>query len=355
MFLDDVLDRADPRELIDGYADGLGIRLGFAVADPHPFAEHMAREGDMPLKELARRVNRLPRDIGPGELGRALGGSDFGDSLETALRKIVGLAWGTASGNWDATCQILPSRGTHPVEAPTIELGELTALPRSGTAELVPIKVESGNAVTPQRYAFRFLVSRTALLGDEVDLVAAWVAHLTTQSARLLPRLIGGILTANPDLADNSPLIGASNTTSATGIDVTSLGEAFQKVRTATSPGGQITAAAPKFLVVPPAKELAARILVASASVGADAPVIVLCNPWSGADTYLLADPSEAPVFGAVYPGTSNRRPTVYRVAPVIEQPDGSLDHFDGQMFVHETMIGVGAINRLGIVRIPAA
>ena len=343
----------DSRDLHEALSDLIVLRGGFALDDPHPAAEAM-RHGHVPLQEIAARLFRLPPGAPPGELSRALTHSDFGDALATGLNRIISIGYGSAAQGFDTACLDLPTKGLYPVQTPVLDLGELSDDPTEA-GRLVPIDVSEGETVTPRIYGWKFLASRALLLGDGDAILAAWTAQMGGHCARMVPRMIGAVLTTNAALADGTALLTTSNTTSATGLDLTALAEASAILRNATTPVGNILGARPGFLMVPPSKEMPARVLLASMAKADDPPIRLLVNPWQPSDSYLLANTADAAVFGRVFPSAWGKAPRIERVSPSVRRPDGNLDYYDGQAFRAEIALGVQPIGRLGIVKIPAS
>lgn len=343
------------RDVSAALPDFIALRAGVRIEDPDPVAETMYRRLTT-LSELAGNLWGLPPNAPLGELGRALVSSDFGTSLATGLNKIVSVGYQRQAGEWLPLLLDLPTKGMRPVQVPAIDLGELGPVPQNGGAvPLAMATIISGETVTPKVWSARFMVGRELLINDGLEIIANAVSMLTGQAARLTPRLIGAALVANGNLADGAALIGTANTTTETGLDIASLGEAMEKLRGLTTPAGNTANATGKFLIVPPSKEATARVLVSSLTYGAQPPALtVLVNPWSGTASYLAADPEELPSFARVYPRGINPNPSVERGQAFSTGENGEAQYFDGQGFEFIQYIGIQPVGR-GLVKIPAA
>ena len=339
--------------LLQAGADYVALRCDVDLPDPHPLAESWASQRDFTLPDMARELYRLPPDVGPGELSRAIHSTDFGESLATGLSRLVRAGYGRQAARWSPLLIDAPTRGLRPIQLPTLDLGEIQEVPKAGGIPLALATIGEGETLQPAMYAVRFLISRELLLSDGIEVMQAIVNQLVGQAARLTPRLIGAAIVANANLNDGSPLIGAGNTTSADGLDLSALGEAMALLRNATTDSGNTANAEPRFLLVPPSREAAARTLIAAMS--ADAPALeVLPSPWIGSDCYVVADPADLPTFARTYPRGIDPVPSVERGPSRQMLEDGSVEHYDGQAFEFGHYIGVAAVGR-GIAKIPAA
>jgi len=300
-------------DVAEAFGDWLALRANLPVSDPHPLAGALLDRNARLLDVAAHLTGRA--DLQGNELHRSLVLSDFGDSLAVALARVVGTSYDKQSSEHRAICKDLATRGLKPSQTPVVDLGEPSREPAgSGPVNLSLTTIESGATVRPYAWSSRVHFSRELLISDDAGLLALVAAQLSGHASRLEAAQIAAQIAANPTLGDGDQLIVSENSTSATGLDVTSVGEALSLMRTNTTPSGAVANVRGRFLLVPASKEAVATILTASMAVGNAPRLEVIVNSWlSGSDCYLVASPDESPVFIRSFPDSSDGRPEVER------------------------------------------
>jgi hypothetical protein len=322
----------------------------------HPLAEALYRGPDKTTM-MGIAGNRL--GVMPGSdvtaYYRALTSSDFGDSLGTALDRVAGIQYQRQSNNASAVVLDVGGKGYKPTEVPTIDAGELKQVPRAGgPIDLPVVTIGTGNSVTPVEFLVRFLVSRELMISDELGVVAQAVNQLVGQSVRIEGEMLGTLVNTNANLADGSPLITGNNDLSSGGdVDAATLNSALAQLATQAAPSGSLANLSGAILLVAPNVLATAWALVATLASSGQPPIRVVPNSWLTAGTaYLLADPQESPVFVRSIPDFMEGRPEVVRTNATEMDDDGKVLTYDGQAFLFRHVVGIAAVDRLGIVRL---
>ena len=224
------------RDVSEALPDLLLLRAGVPVAEPHPVAERLA-EGRY-RASLPEVAAHLAGYSGPDQAiqRRALTSSDFGDSLEAALARIIGIDYTRTADEHAPLCYDLPLKGMKAAELPELDLGQLTRTSNTGQPELLALtELQTGATVQPYTFAARFLVSRELLINDDAGVITSAVRQLGAHCGRLEAELLAGQINSNVTLADGDNLITTSNTAGTTGLDVSALDAGMALLRSNTS------------------------------------------------------------------------------------------------------------------------
>lgn len=334
------------RDVDDGLADYIAIRSGYPPSDPDPVAVALARGGQRaPFGEVLAHLAGASYD--PARLVRIFTQSDVGNAVGKALTKVAGIAYDEATSEIAPVLFNAPARGIRPVELPLMDLGEVTKVPPCGGPVPLPmITITSATVAAPALFAARFLVSRQIVVGDDIGVIDHAVRQLAGMTARIQDRLAAEAL-------DAASIV----TTSAVGLDTSALGEALALLRTRTTRGGNKANLKGSFLIVPPGKEVVARILVSSLSYGAQPPVLgIIVNPWLGTASYLLCAPRQTPVLARPMPVGDSGLPIVFPTGAHDVNPEtGEEMAYDGLAIRFEQYIGVSVVDTTGAIKIPAS
>jgi hypothetical protein len=344
---------------VEAFGDAFQLQAGLPVESPHPLAHRTAfGSRRMPLTELAAIRAGLDYERDPVlQVRAALTGSDFGTDLAAAMTRVLGVDYSRQSEEHLQVVMDLPVKGMRPAALPVIDLGELQKIPGAGgPVPASALDVRVGQTVKPYVWAARFIISRELLISDEIGLLGQIARQLAGHCSRLEAKRIGELLNANGNLSDGAPLIGPSNTSIATGISASALSEALGLLRTRTTPAGSVANLRGRFLLVPPALEGLALVAARELMNGPEARLTVVVNSWlSGKSSYLLTDPLDAPVFIRSFPEGFEPIPSIERIARIVIPETNEPVHYDGQAFSASTIVGVDAVGRLGVVKLPGA
>jgi phage major head subunit gpT-like protein len=270
----------ESRDFVAAASDALLLRAGMQIATPHAAARDFR---GMSVLEMARAcVHRSGRMMG-GEtpqamLRSAMSTSDFpallGDSLGKALRNGMEnepashRAWCTVSTAADFRTQTRVILGSAPDLEEVLELGEYTNGPLA----------DDKTTLVPVKYGRIVSLSWESMLADNLGGFLSLgrslgQAAMRTEADALYGALVSNTL-AGPTLADGLALFHAdrNNTApyasgSAHPITVEGLAAARTKLRRQVNVGGGVLNLTPRFLIVPPEREMEAEMLVAKSTV----------------------------------------------------------------------------------------
>jgi hypothetical protein len=172
---------------------------------------------------------------------------------------------------------------------------------------------ESAEKVRAKEYGTGISVGRQLLINDDLSALSDFSSMIATRAAADENSMAYSVLSTNGAMSDGKALFHADHgnkAASGTTIDATNVSAAVLALRGQKSLDDLPLNLQPAFLVVGPAKEVAARQLLASINPTKSSDV----NPWSnfaklivdanitGAAWYLFADPGAAPtvVYGYV-------------------------------------------------------
>lgn len=331
------------------------MQAGLTVEAPHPLTEERAT-GDWSLVRMMREYLQAQHPTMSERDDRAILAAAVGTEILPEL--LVEVANGTTLVRMPAMLakvlritraielkNYLPSAAaTFEVDAfdtATPNFGEWVTLKPTGTAELL------GLGSSPIRLR---ITEQLQLRDDAVNAVAGIVAAAASAAAQNEAVACFGLLEANPNLADGNPLFTTGNVSATTGApSTTTLDAAVSTLRKQTL-NGRAADADPFSLVCASDHEGAARAAVRTI-YGDQAPVEVVATAHLGTDAWFLqADPAIWPTVARATmqgsqgnslrftSGRSNERESVRDT--ILE----SLHTFD-----------IGAVSRLGVVKVPTA
>ena len=328
----------------DALADYLLLRSGIHPPDVDPVAERLVSDGRGMLDIAAHLAGYPAGTPGGPEVYRALNGSDFGTALEVALTSAAMVSYTAQVAEYAVIVRDVEIRDLRPVHFPTLDLGELQAIPKAGGPIQTPVIVP-GVGATGEATLFSgtFTVSRRLLIDDEAGLIVGAVQQLVGHAARLEAAAIASAIAANAAI-DGTALITAENTTAGGAVTDTGVGAGLALLRTRTTPAGSTANIRGAHLLVHPSDELLALKTVASISAPSSVRLSVVVNPWLGTGaSYLLADPAAAPVFNRLLLSVPPRPSVENRRAP---------PNMDGTAYRVSHVFGITAVGRQGIVKV---
>lgn len=310
--------------VVQDHSDPIAIRSAASDALAHRMAPGRVKlEGraseyrGLPLVDLvaevaAARGERIGTRDRTALAERAMTTSDFPAILADAANKTMLANYGAAEPTyrkWAANRPFTDFRehsflrvGDFPQFSETAETGELAFGTFSENREKVKAKqLDAG-----------IIIGRRALLNDDLSALADFSSMIAIRAAADENARAYAVLAANAALADGVALFHADRANlAATGTDVAAgLDAAVASLRAMKGLDGVQLNVAPRFLIVGPAREAAARRAVADITPTKSADV----NPWAGAfevvvdaaipgnTWYLAADPAAVPcvVYGCV-------------------------------------------------------
>ena len=255
-------------DLQEAMSDGLLIRSGIRVDNPHVAAQDFAR---MRMVDIAETFVKSRWGFGGMKsaadvIKRALTTSDFPLLLENIAAKAVMSGYDSEPAShtaWVKVTEVVDFKQQKRVAlsgAPDLDLvhegGEYTYGALS----------EKGESFAIQTYGKIINVSRQALINDDLEGLVKIPIALGRSASRLEADKVYAILTGNPNMGDGTALFHANHKNLQTGaaLSITSLGAARAAMRLQKGLNGAILNIVPRFLIVPAALEAIAEQLVTS-------------------------------------------------------------------------------------------
>lgn len=307
-------DNADPISIRSAMGDALAHRLAPAACklEGRAIQYRGSRILDM-VGELAaangERINLRDQDA---LLQRAVGAhstSDFPLLLADAANKALLAQYQVAAPTYRKIAARKPFGdfkphsfmrvGDFPAFTPIAENGEVKYGSISETAE----------KVTAKEYGTGIAIGRAALVNDDLSALSDFSSMIATRAAVDENRIVYGKLIANGNLTSDTKALfhadHANKASSGTLLDGGAIATGVAALRAQKSLDGMVLNLSPAFLVVGPAREVAARQLLATINATKSSDV----NVWSGfaelivdaeiTDNrfYIFAAPGSAPVL----------------------------------------------------------
>ncbi|MDG4671632.1 Mu-like prophage major head subunit gpT family protein [Shinella sp. 838] len=312
-------DHSDPEAIRSAMSDALAHRLAPAAVKLEgratEFRGHAVLDlvGDLAVAR-GERVNLRDREA---LLQRAVGAhstSDFPLLMAAAANKALLAQYQVAAPtyrSWSARKPFSDFKAHS-----FLRVGDVPAFTEINEAGEVKYGTISENAekVTAKEYGTGIAIGRKALINDDLSALSDFSSGIAIRAANDENRMAYALLAANGALSDTKALFHADHgnlAASGSAIDATSIGLAVAALRAQKSLDGMVLNLQPAFLVVGPAYETAARLILASINATKASDV----NIWSGFATlvvdanitgnawYLFASPSAAPVVVYGYVG----------------------------------------------------
>lgn len=312
-------DHTDPESIRSAMSDALAHRLAPAAIKLEgratEFRGHAVLDlvGDLAVAR-GERVNLRDREA---LLQRAVGAhstSDFPLLMAAAANKALLAQYQVAAPtyrSWSARKPFSDFKAHS-----FLRVGDVpafTEINESGEVKYGTIS-ENAEKVTAKEYGTGIAIGRRALINDDLSALSDFSSGIAIRAANDENKLAYGVLAANGALSDSKALFHADHgnlAAAGSAIDATSIGLAVAALRAQKSLDGMVLNLQPAFLVVGPAYEAAARLILASINATKASDV----NIWSGFATlvvdanisgnawYLFASPAAAPVVVYGYVG----------------------------------------------------
>ena len=318
------------REFIRAASDALAARMGAKIDAPHPAAADFRQTGMVGFAAMCQAAR------GESTLGKssasiihgAMTASDFPELLSSASNKALVNRFEALAADHRPLCDSGNLVDFKP--AKVINTSFLPGLARKYEGGEITYGAITEGAETYQlaTYARGLMLTREAMIGDDLGAFDGLVRSAANSAARLERDLVFGVLTANRAMSDGYALFHANHgnldTTSAN-ISAAGLSIARGLMRKQKDSSGGFVMTAPRYLVVPVALESTAEALVAAITYRPAADNEIQTPAWirglaivsdprldvsDPADWYLLSDPRTAPVIRLGYLN-GDQNPTV--------------------------------------------
>lgn len=272
-------------------ADYVAARMGALLTDEtHPLAISAFRNGT-PFHTYVERLTGINvREAGGYK--RALGVSDLDWTLATAGTKVIAdMVPPPAIRQLTAPMEVADLK---PATVGSVHVGDVHVTPvGSNMGEFLPVVADQSVSAAATLYSLRLMVPLRLIVNDQIGAIGAAIRGGALALLRAEARAFGAILSANPNVQDEAPLFGGSNTNATEkGISVAALDEAQGLLHNLGNAGAAAIDAPGKFWLVPMAKVATARVVAAAC----DGWPIVLASAYTPQDaSFLFPDPAAAP------------------------------------------------------------
>lgn len=280
----------DEEKFRSAASDALLLRGGVRVATPAPGAEELRC---LTLRELAREClvragQRVPSN--PLEMvGRSFTSSDLPNLLTDSSRRALAQGYEESAEDWREWCGTGSLSDFKPTSLVRLgAFGDLDEIPEGGEYEAGRIE-EEAEKVQIAKFGKRFLITREAVINDDLGALTEIPANMGRAAARTVAHLPYAVLTANSAMADNVALFHVShgNIGTAGPIAVATLAEAERMMALQKTPGGNEIGLniAPQFILAPVAQKAANETFFATTdlvSIAADNKQKIEKNIYAG-------------------------------------------------------------------------
>lgn len=315
-------DHTDPDAIRSAMSDALAHRLAPATVKLEgratEFRGHTVLDlvGDMAAAR-GERVNHRDRE---GLLQRAVGAhstSDFPLLLAAAANKALLSQYEVAAPTYRMWAARKPFTDFKAHQF--LRVGDVPAFSEINEGGEVKYGTISENAekITAKEFGTGVAIGRKALINDDLSALSDFSSGIAIRAANDENRMAYAVLAANAALSDGNALFSSAHgnlAASGSAIDAASIGAAVAAMRAQKSLDGMVLNLQPAYLVVGPAYETAARLILASVNATKTSDV----NVWSnfaelivdanitGNSWYLFASPTAAPVVVYGFVGGSD-------------------------------------------------
>jgi hypothetical protein len=187
------------------------------------------------------------------------------------------------------------------------EIGAFKEIAENGEVTYSSIS-ESSEKIRAREYGVGIAIGRRALINDDLSALSDFSSMIATRAAVDENRLAYSVLKTNGNLSDGKAIFDSAHgnkAASGTALDATNVAAAVAALRAQKSLDGMVLNLQPAFLVVGPAREVAARQLLAAVAATKTSDVnvwagfaqLVVDAEISGNAWYVFAAPSTAPVL----------------------------------------------------------
>lgn len=302
-------------------SDALAQRWGARLKNPHPGVRDLQGTSLTGFAQMVLSANgHNPIGMNRAQLAQAaMTTSDFPVLVGDAANKVLGTRFEQITTEHRALCDkgnLVDFKKSSVVN--TSFLPGLTRKYEGGEIEYGAI-TEGSTQYQLATYARGLQITREVIVNDDLDAFGSLLQNTAVSGARLERDLIFATLTGNPIMGDGVALFDAVHgniDTSGREISISGLAAARVLMRKQRDASGGYVLTAPRFLVVPVAREGEAEALVASLTYRPAANTELQTPDWvrgltviadprldevDPEDWYLLSDPTVAPTIRLGY------------------------------------------------------
>ncbi len=302
-------------------SDALALRLGAPLKESHPAATDFRETSFTGFAALCLSANGI-HTLGKSRasvIKAAMTTSDFPELLSTTANKTLATRVEAITTDHRQLCDKGDLTDFKP--AKVVNTSFLPGLELKREAGGITYGAITDGAETYQlaTYARGLILSREALINDDLDGFGALLRTAANTAARLERDLVFSVLTANAALSDGVALFHADHgnlDTSSAGIAIAGLNIGRVLMRKQQDANGGYVLTDPRFIVCPVVEEGDAEAVVAAltyrpaSNTEMDTPkwvksLVVVSDPRldavDAADWYLLSNPAVAPVIKLGY------------------------------------------------------
>ncbi|MBB4120210.1 prohead protease/major capsid protein fusion protein [Martelella radicis] len=260
-------ERDNPVEIQTRAADALAFRMTGGDL-PEASREYVGMSFVDHAKESLARSGISVRGMTADEILQrsTVGTSDFPLVVSNAMGKVAAQAYQAAESPLKALARQRTLSNFKKSTAIRLgEMGRLEEMTEHGEFKHTS-RAESGESMALKTFGRAINVSRKLIIDDDLGLLGDMTSAMGQAAAQTEAEELVALLTANPDLSDETPVFDASrNNTVAVALSENALSDARQHLRTVKGLDGKtIIAVKPRYLVVGPELETAGEKLLAS-------------------------------------------------------------------------------------------
>jgi hypothetical protein len=289
-----------PELMADAAADYIACRAGGRRrANAHPLVDEMIYS-DVRLGELAIQISKSRGDY------RARSGavttSDLAPVLANSAQILTGQAYDTAADFLRIT-RPLEMGNYLENEFPQVDADLESDQPTNehGEPQQILIKISGGLKARVTRWLRTVGFSEEAIVNDDLNAFGMFFSQVGALGARRAAKSVFGLLVSNPVLGDSRELFNTTDgnlASSGAAPTVDLIGQGMAVLRNQKTLAGNAANNVARYLVVSPAQESNALVLVRSMSIDSPRLDVMTDSQLTGTAWYLLADPKIAPVIG---------------------------------------------------------
>lgn len=344
------------RDINEALAETLLARIG--VGDTLSVCAWDLMDRNMSFQRLAAHYcGAKITDAMPMMVERALGTTDFGTDVVTALSAVAFASYDAAATNTLRLLRTILVPNFQAVRIGALGVSDLQLMPEHAEWPQGLLSVRGSlEAVAIETHALQLRITRQALINDEQQLLALTMQSLGNAAALTLSARLAAALENGDTLADGRTFFNTTDANILNGaslLGVVSHAAATTRLWRQATSSGSIVGIGPRFLVVPPELEADARALIValygSSSAAAGRLDIVICPHLSATSTwYYVADPAFAPTLALLTLGPlpSSRPLLIERAVPTIA--------IDGLALNVMLDARIARMSRVGIVKVVA-
>lgn len=336
-----------PQEILAAAPDYVALACGVKVHHPHPLARGLN------LRTIAEAAGtlRMPGIPGP-KAGTGITTGDFGRAIAAGVAQVVAVRFETVATH-RRFVSVIPVPNFRAASVPTADTEiRLEPLSENGEIRAAHFTIESGaGQVWLKSYVRNLLISRHAVINDDMGLVRAMVASTGASGARTEAELVVQALENPPALDDGDPAFGAQfGNVLADAFSESALDEAMGLLRTQRLANGGLADLELRHLVVGASFELTAHKAVHQAGLSERVQVTAMAGLPAGR-WYALAAPEAAPTIAVLQLAGIDIDDDTMRVPVRIDPVAHKPNDLEGLALRATADLAAALVSRIGIVR----